>query len=137
MNGLTLSPFLLEFVNAVLLVIYLALLGVFGKYIIDGFIEYGWHTGRHQRLAGIAMFVFIFGEAIIRMSVWFWRHAENHKALTPDLVKWSTFGTAVGVIIAIFGGLCLLRVFVPPRFGLWPAIFALFAAILFWVVTAL
>jgi hypothetical protein len=134
---MTLSPYFLEALNGFLLVQFFFIMWLFARYIIQGVYTYGWTEGRRQRAAAIGVFTLVTGDFIIRLSVWLWRHGVNtDNPPGPAGEVLLTAGTAVGVVIAAFGGACILRYFSPSRWGEWPWITVTIAAFTFSIVMA-
>lgn len=132
-----LSPQFLEAVNGVLLAVHLAILLVFGRYIVEGLCEHGWHEGRRQRNAAIGIFTLVAGDALIRGCIWTLRHLQNNGRDSEALAMPGTIGTTIGVLICIIGGICVLRHFAPARLGPWPWIVTMVTALAFGIGMAL
>lgn len=107
-----LTPQLLEAINGTLLVIFLALVGFFGRYIIMEFERVHWRQARRNRAAAISMLMVFVGESLIRGGVWAWRHFDlNYDNRAINTV------VSIGVLISIVGGVCALRHFAPRSWG--------------------
>jgi hypothetical protein len=127
-----LSPQFLEAVNGVLLVVYVAILFFFGRYIVEGIRRYGWLEGRHHRRAAIAVSTLILGDTVIRAFIWTLRHVENTRGASSKAhLAIATIGTTAGVLICIVGGVCILRHFAPAKLGHWPSIVTIALALAF------
>lgn len=127
-----LSPEFLEAMNGALFVIFLALLFVFARYIASGIRQHGLRRGLQVRRAAVCMVVLIGGDAMIRGSVWAWRHYEM-PVDDPRLVV----AVATGVAVCTFGGLCGLRHFSPREWGHWAWSVPLAAALAFGIGMAM
>jgi hypothetical protein len=125
------SPQFLEAVNGVLLIIFLGILICFLRYIIEGFRELGMKLGYRQRRGAIGFAVLVLGDTLIRGSVWFWRHLENHQMPIAHHKELLTATTAAGLLVAVWGGICILRHFAPDWMGAWPWIVTLSVAMAF------
>lgn len=124
--NLILSPQFLEAINGYLLVEFVVILYLFFRYIAQGIYTYGWEQGRRQRAAAIGVFTLILGDAIIRLSVWLWRHHVNTTGnISAPAEAWVTVGTTIGVVVAAIGGACVIRYFSPTRWGEWPWILSM------------
>lgn len=104
-----LNPIFLEIANGTLAVSGLALLAVFARYII------GTQATERGRAAAIAIAVFVAGETIFRGWVWLWRHQIND-GMTVDWMR-EVPAPAIGLIVAMVGAFCMMRVF---SFARWP-----------------
>ena len=127
----------LEWVNGYLFIVCLGLTAFYWSYLLRR-----WRAGyRYNELKiGLAMWVYVLGDTIIRAPVWYFRHLDNGgQPITraqSDLF-WEI--ATIGAVFAIIGGLCALRVSAPERMGWWPWVgtavlalcFASFAAF-FW-----
>lgn len=130
------SPYFLEVVNGILLVIYLSLGYVFAAYIVRQLFagRWGWNETSG---AAAAMLILMIGEALIRVAVWIPRHLLNQNQPITHLTTITTSLLAVGTLLAIWGGICMIRQFVPPRFRIWAPVCAVAAALLFGIGMAI
>lgn len=133
---LSLSPQFLEALNGVLLVVYLGIMAVFGRYVFEALFRLGLADGYKERKAAIAVSVLIFGDLIVRTCVWSVRHLENHYSTHPNQPLVATV-TAVGAATCILGGVCILRHFAPRKYGHWPSIITVTVALAFGIGMAL
>lgn len=70
---------------------------------------------RKRLEAAIAILVLIFGDAVIRGWLWLWRYLENR----GQDVTWMKDHPVlvVGVLVEMFGIICVIRVFAPDAWG--------------------
>lgn len=105
-----LNPIFLEIANGTLAVSGLVLLAVFVRYMI------GVQATERGRAAAIAIAVFVAGETIFRGWVWWWRHQIND-GIPVDWMR-EVPVPAIGLIVAMVGAFCMIRIF---SFVRWPA----------------
>lgn len=115
-----LTPQLLEAINGTLLVIFLALVFFFSRYIVLEFrrcrrIGLSWRDARRNRAAAISVLMIFTGDGLIRGAAWTWRHFN----LAYDN-RITNIAISIGVLICIVGGVCALRHFAPKEWGNWP-----------------
>lgn len=125
-NAVTMAPIWIEIINGTLFIICIGIATFFGCYIVKQIQRFGFGLSGYLMSEGaIAMFVFVIGDAIVRGSIWYMRHAMNISESSAELQANGTAVAMVGVLIASLGGLCIIRIFAPQKFGPWP-----------WIVTA-
>lgn len=139
MMQLKLAPQFLAAVNGTLCILLISILIIFIIYIFrelihkiktQGFLE-GLRIGYQNRTAAISCFVFFSGDLIIRTTVWWRRQAES------DDNTLMVLATTIGVIICIFGAVCILRHFAPRKDTNWTWIVTVAIALAFGIGTAL
>ena len=124
----------LEGMNGTLFVLLVFGCFMFGLYIARQIRESGFARMRLQ--AAISIFVLIFGEAIERGWVWYWRHLQN----AGQAADWMINNPALmaGAFIEILGIVCVIRVFAPDHWGrnIWigSIVFAIAMTVMFFFI---
>jgi hypothetical protein len=116
----------LEFVNGFLFIVCLGL--------IASYIGYVWRKYRRSGKwgdidLGIALLLFVIGDATIREPVWYYRHLDNHGIpVSSAQISLFWFIVAIGTIIASVGGLLSIKLQSPYYMQPWSWLLTLVAA---------
>lgn len=123
-----LNPLLLESINGTLAVSSLILLFVFGRYYL-----LPEATDRGKQVVR-ALAVFFFGECMVRGWIWLWRHQLNDGV---DVAWMNSYPMPIiGGSIALFGVVCLIRVFSSALWPMWVWATAVFSTVVVIVLMA-
>lgn len=115
-----LSAEFLEAVNGCLLIIYLGVILFFIRYIVRCLVNepcpfWKWYD---QVSGAIAITTMVIGDFLIRGPVWLLRHLHNSEqaSIAGALEPAMTWTVLIGAILAIVGGVCIVREFASERF---------------------
>ena len=107
-----LNPGFLMLVNGVWFSLSVCLLFVFARYV--------WinrSRGYSELQAAISISIYFTGVSLSHGWVWWWRHHNNAGISAEWMNDWPVL--PLGVLLAAFGLLCMIRVFTPLEWGNW------------------
>lgn len=118
-----LPSWLIEVSNGVLFLLVLAMTAFALVYLVTKLRECGgtWMRVYVEAKAAIALMVFLIGVDIGVFVRWWFRTMQNHGIDPRPYIALGTTLVIVGTVVAIWGGMCWIKVITPVRFprGTW------------------
>lgn len=119
-----LAPQLIEIINGSLFALHVLLSCFFASYVRQRFLAHrkNWRKAYRGAEGAIAVLMLELGSAMVRGAFWYLRHLQNDGIDTAHIDTPMAWIAVAGAIVTFAGGLCVVRVFMPVKYGPWPFI---------------